>query len=72
VVGTNGVYSWNNSTHMLADVRLWQHAPDQNFGWLLLGDETMPQSVKRFDSRETSDAKFRPVLTVTYRLLGKP
>jgi hypothetical protein len=72
VVGTSGSYSWGNSKHLLADVRLWLHAPSENFGWLILGDETMPQSVKRFDARETPDAKFRPLLTVTYRLPGKP
>jgi hypothetical protein len=72
VVGSTGFYSWGSSTQLAADVRLWLHAPRENFGWLLQGDETMPQSVKRFDSRETSDAKFRPVLTVTYRLPGKP
>jgi hypothetical protein len=72
VVGSSGYYSWENSKHMLADVRLWLHAPEQNFGWLLMGDETIPQSVNRFDSRETSRGEFRPVLTVTYSLPVKP
>lgn len=71
VVGASGFYDWGSSTHMLADVRLWLYAPQENFGWILLGDETIPQSVKRFDSRETSPDEFRPVLSITYRLPGK-
>jgi hypothetical protein len=72
VVGSSGFYSWENSKQMLADVRLWLHAPQQNFGWLLMGDETVPQSVNRFDSREAVDAKFRPLLTIYYSLPEKP
>lgn len=71
-VGTSGSYSWQNSNTMLADVRQWLHAPHRNFGWLLMGDETRPQSVKRFDSRETASNAKQPALIIHYRKNGKP
>ena len=36
-------------------------------GWILIGDETTPQSVKRISSREDPDAAARPRLEITYR-----
>lgn len=71
-VGASATYTWHSTPKLLADVRLWLHAPDRNFGWIMLGDENTPQSVKRFDSRETSKLPLRPVLAIEYRLPGKP
>jgi hypothetical protein len=70
VVGASAFYAWQYNPHMLADVRAWLRTPHRNFGWMLVGDENIPQSVKRFDSRETSTAEYRPVLTINYRLPG--
>lgn len=70
-VGSSDTYTWPGTPQLLADVHLWLHASDRNFGWLMLGDENTPQSVKRFDSRETSASEFRPVLTIVYRLPGR-
>jgi hypothetical protein len=61
-----GFYTWESSAKLIADVRLWLHAPHRNFGWILLGDETTPQNVKSFASREASNAELRPVLEVIY------
>ena len=61
-------YVWESSHKMVADVRLWLAAPDRNFGWILLGDETTPQNVKSFASREASDPLLRPTLELTYSL----
>jgi len=71
VVGASDKYIWADSKKLLADVRLWLHAPQRNFGWLLKGDENTVQSVKRFDSRETSTPDNRPVLTIHYTRPGK-
>jgi hypothetical protein len=63
-VGLEGVYAWSGGT-MVSDVQSWLDSPGGNFGWLLLGNETTAQSVKRFDTREAAiDA--RPVLTIEY------
>jgi len=69
-VAASGFYTWESSQKMLADVRLWLSAPQRNFGWILLGDETTPQNVKSFASREESDPSLRPILEVLYHLPG--
>jgi len=72
-VADTGYYTWQSTDHHLVqDVRLWRAAPQRNFGWMLIGDETTPQSVKSFASREHPDLNLRPTLTVTYRTPGSP
>lgn len=72
VVADVDFYTWQSTPQLVADVRLWLKAPDRNFGWIIVGDEMVRQSVKRFDSRESTTAEFRPALTVEYRLPGPP
>jgi hypothetical protein len=67
----NNFYTWEDTNHLVQDVRLWVHAPDQNFGWTLVGDESIVRTARRFDSRENSNPQFRPVLSVTYRMPGE-
>ena len=67
-VGPEDFYTWQSSPPLVADVRSWQHAPHRNFGWLMIGGEENAQSVKRFNSRESSVAEFRPTLTIEYRM----
>ena len=64
-VGDNGFYAWS-SVIMLADVQDWLDTPAQNFGWLLITDETTTRSSKRFDSRTSAIASQRPQLTVEF------
>jgi len=71
VVEDSDFYTWTGGEQLLADVRLWAQAPGRNFGWILVGDELEPQSVKSFASREESDEALRPVLEITYRLAGE-
>jgi hypothetical protein len=68
VVDEPGEYLVTTSPKMLADVRLWATAPSRNFGWILIGDESRPQSVRPFASRESSDPVAVPVLEIVYRL----
>jgi hypothetical protein len=70
-VGPSGFYTWESTQKLVADVRLWLRGPRRNFGWILLGDETTPQNVKSFASREELDPSLRPVLEVIYRLPGE-
>jgi len=65
-VGGAGFYTWQDAG-LLRDVRFWNAAPDRNFGWILLGAESVVQSAKRFASREESDPALRPMLEVTYQ-----
>ena len=67
-VAASAFYTWESTPKMVADVRLWLAAPQRNFGWILLGDETTPQNVRSFASREESDPLLRPVLEVVYHL----
>lgn len=71
-VADTAYYTWEPTDHLVQDVRLWHAAPQRNFGWMLIGDETTPQSVKSFASREHPDLNLRPTLTVTYRMPGRP
>jgi len=69
-VAASDFYTWESTRKMVADVRRWLAAPQRNFGWILLGDEAMPQTAKSFASREEPDPSLRPVLEVTYHLPG--
>jgi hypothetical protein len=66
-----GAVVFESTLHMVRDVRLWNQNPEMNFGWMLIGDETAPQTVKAFASREVMDPALRPVLIVTYHLPGE-
>jgi hypothetical protein len=67
-----GSYIWE-SIKMIEDVESWTMNPEENYGWILIGDENSPQSVMRFSSREVtcSDAALStevpPILMVTYK-----
>ena len=65
-VGAPGFYTWRGK--LVRDVRLWQRLPELNLGWVLIGNETIPFSSKRFDSRENPTPDFLPQLQVTYWL----
>lgn len=61
-----GAYEWGSTAGMVADVQGWLDSPSTDFGWIVLGDETVQTTAKRFDSRENPVAANRPVLSVTY------
>jgi hypothetical protein len=63
-VGPLGQYTWN-SAQMIADVQSWVNNPASNFGWLVLGDESVAGTTKRFDTRESASP---PFLTIEYRI----
>jgi hypothetical protein len=72
VVDQSGPYAWGSTSGMVEDVQSWLDDPSGNFGWILLGDETISQTVKRFDSRESPEVAIRPFLEVEYIPLCKP
>jgi hypothetical protein len=61
-VGQIGNYTWAATPEFFADVESWRDDPASNYGWIMIGDETVV-SAKRFDSRESVSP---PVLTVTW------
>lgn len=63
-----GLYTWGSSARMVDDVRRWLRHPEKNYGWILLGDETEPQTAKRFLSRESVNTDLRPVLEIHYSM----
>jgi hypothetical protein len=61
-VGAIGQYIWT-SPQMVADVQSWLDNPANDFGWLVLGDESGIATAKRFDTRESTSP---PVLSIEY------
>ncbi|MBI4716426.1 MAG: DNRLRE domain-containing protein [Planctomycetes bacterium] len=69
-VGLDEFNTWS-SPGMVSDVQTWLDAPQANFGWMLLTDESIPETAERFDSRNDPDPRFRPLLSVQYTV-GEP
>ena len=72
-----GDYTFGSTSDMAGDVQLWLDQPPQNYGWILIGDETdlgnnLTKSARRFDSRENENEENRPVLEVQYTTTGSP
>jgi hypothetical protein len=67
-VGGSGFYTWSTNASMVLLVNDWVATPNQNFGVLVLGDESTNGTAKRFDSRENVTVANRPTLVVTYTL----
>ena len=53
-------------TGLIADVQSWVANPAANFGWIILGDEAVPQSARVYASAENQTSILWPLLTVTY------
>jgi len=65
-VGGVGTYTWGSETQMIEDVQAWLDTPSSNFGWLILGNESSPNTTKRFDTKENGNPANRPTLIVDY------
>ncbi len=61
-----GAYTFPSTAGMVSDVQLWLDSSALNHGWVILGDESVATSAKRFNSRENPDQATRPALTVSY------
>lgn len=61
-----GPVVWESTPEMILDVQSWLDDPEGNFGWMVIGDESLPQTAKRFDSRESPEVAGRPALEVVY------
>jgi hypothetical protein len=74
-VPANSAGSWlnlssSNYPQLLTDVRSWLNQPDTtNFGWIMLGNESVAKTLTVFDSREEASLQpslAEPELTVVY------
>ena len=61
----DGFYAWASAA-LTQDVRAWIAQPQDNHGWILVGDEITSGSARRFDSRENTTEANRPVLTIYF------
>ena len=61
VVHSIAVYNWS-SANMIASVQNWVDNPSQNFGWIILGEESSATTSKRFDAKGVN----APKLSITY------
>jgi hypothetical protein len=66
-----GAYSFSSAA-MVSDVQSWLTTPASNFGWIMIGDETITQTSRRLGSRENPDPSLRPQLLVTYTPVPEP
>ena len=65
-VGGNATYSWGGrgSDPIVQDVQGWLNNPGSNFGWILIGEESLTKTVRQFNSRENVTGT--PQLTIRF------
>lgn len=64
-VNAIGSYTWSSAT-VTTDVQDMLDNPGNNFGWVLIGNESTIHTAKRFDTREHPTGSVRPDLEITY------
>jgi|AntRauTorcE11897_2_1112592.scaffolds.fasta_scaffold00580_11 hypothetical protein len=65
-VDGSGIYTWTTTLEFTTLVQKWLDSPEENFGLILIGNESETGTAKRFSSRHNPDEEFRPVLVVEY------
>ena len=69
-VGALGDYDWSSTATTVADVQGWLDNPSQNFGWIVIGNEGVIGSAKRFNSSENLTGS--PMLFLDYTPIPEP
>lgn len=59
-------YRFDSTPELVADVQAWVSQPEDNHGWMLIGDEDLIFTARRFNSREDTNAK--PALEISFIL----
>ena len=70
-LSSSGPITWNSPT-LISDVQSWVDDPGQNFGWIILVDESASGAATIFGSRENSSTGSRPKLTIDFSTGGEP
>jgi hypothetical protein len=65
-IGDVGTYTFLSTAAMVADAQAWLDDPASNFGWILIGNESVSTTTKRFDSRNHNISSVRPRLTIEF------
>ncbi len=67
-VGGTGAYTWGSTSGMVDDVQTWLDTPADNFGWIVIGDESQIETAKKFATRENTKngGLDKPKLIVNY------
>ena len=65
LVGVSGTQTWESTPRFVADVQAWVDGATNN-GWVLIGNETVSGTARRFDSRESPNTGDRPRLIVDF------
>jgi hypothetical protein len=66
-VPTTGFVTWS-SAGMINDIQGWLNTPSSNAGWILICDEVLFPTARKFGSRENATVANRPSLQITYTL----
>jgi len=67
IVGTDGsFYHWSSTPDLVRDVQLWIDDPQSNHGWVVIGQEDLPFTAKRFVTHEYTVPELTPALTIRY------
>jgi hypothetical protein len=69
VIDNVGWYTFGSTEAMVTDVQNWVDNPGSNYGWIMIGDETVA-SERQFFSRNYIDPGLRPVLEIQYSKTG--
>lgn len=59
-------YRFESTPEMVGDVQEWVSQPQNNFGWILIGDDDTVYTARRFNSREDTNSK--PALEIGFIL----
>lgn len=71
VIDGVGFHTFTSTPELVADVQDFVDNPLGNFGWVIVGDELLSGTAKRYDSRENPDPSVRPILTIEYTPPGE-
>jgi hypothetical protein len=70
-VNLEGVYTWGSTEAMVNDVQNWLDNPQENFGWIIRGDESGEVTAKRFISKDDPEGS-NPQLLISYTIPNDP
>ncbi|WP_340105513.1 DNRLRE domain-containing protein [Rhodohalobacter sp. 8-1] len=65
-VDANGSYTWASTPEFVSLIQKWLESPEDNFGLILIGDESETTTAKRFSSRHNPNEGDRPILRIEY------
>ena len=72
VIAKTGLYTWTSAA-LASDVQLFASDASQNFGWFILGDESVPGTARRFDSSESAElGGIPPTLEIEFTTVPAP